>query len=349
MFKYKKILFYIISTISLIFLLSGCMKNKSEPIAKEGLFLGTYCKITVFDNVSRDVLDKAFDRVNQIENKMTINKPTSEIISVNSKSGLDYVKVSPDTFYVVNTAKHYAELSQGKFDVTIGPIVKLWNIGTDKARVPSPKEIQDKLPLVNYKNMILNEKENKIMLKQKGMLIDLGAIAKGYAGDEVKKVLEANGVKHAIINLGGNILAIGSKDNNKNWKLGVQDPFNTRGEYLGTIEVSNKAVVTSGVYERFLEEDGKKYHHILSPKNGYPIENSIVSVTIVTDKSIDADALSTTVFALGLNDGLKLVDSLKNTEAILVTKDKDVYTTSGMKDNLKITNSQFKLKNLSLK
>ncbi|WMJ79938.1 FAD:protein FMN transferase [Clostridium sp. MB40-C1] len=349
MFKHKKVLIYIISMISLIFFLSGCTKNKPEPISKEGLFLGTYCKITVFDNVSTDVLDKAFNRVNEIENKMTINKPTSEIISVNSKSGLDYVKVSPDTFYVVKTAKHYSELAQGKFDVTIGPIVKLWNIGTDKARVPSPKEIQDKLPLVSYKNMVLNEKENKIMLKQKGMLIDLGAIAKGYAGDEVKKVLEANGVKHALINLGGNIVAVGSKVDNKNWKLGVQDPFNPRGEYLGTIEVSNKSIVTSGVYERYLEKNGKKYHHILSPENGYPIENSIVSVTIVTDQSIDADALSTTVFALGLNDGLKLIDSMKNAEAILVTKDKNIYTTSGIKDNLKITNSQFKFKNSSSK
>lgn len=345
MFKLKKYLLFILTSIVFIFSLSGCTKKEPEPISKEGLFLGTFCKVTIYDEASRDVLEKAFNRISEIEDKMTINKPSSEVININSKSGLDYVKVSPDTFYVIKQGKYYSELSQGKFDITIGPIVKLWNIGTDKARVPSPDEIKNKLPLVDYNNILLNEKENKIMLKEKDMLIDLGAIAKGYAGDEVKRILSENGVKHALINLGGNLVTLGSKPDNKAWKLGVQNPFDSRGEYLGTIEVSNKAIVTSGVYERYIEKDGKRYHHILSPKNGYPVDNSLVSISIIADKSIDADALSTTAFALGLENGLKLIESLKNIDAIFVTKDSDVYVTSGLKDNFKITNDKFKLKN----
>lgn len=345
MFKLKKYLLFILTSIIFIFSLSGCTNKEPEPISKEGLFLGTFCKITIYDEASRDILEKAFNRISEIEDKMTINKTSSEVININSKAGSDYVKVSPDTFSVIKQGKYYSELSQGKFDITIGPIVKLWNIGTDKARVPSPDEIKNKLPLVDYNNILLNEKENKIMLKEKGMLIDLGAIAKGYAGDEVKRVLAENGVKHALINLGGNLVTLGSKLDNKAWKLGVQNPLDSRGEYLGTIEVSDKAIVTSGIYERYIEKDGKRYHHILSPENGYPIDNSLVSVSIVADKSIDADALSTTAFALGLENGLKLIESLKNVDAIFVTKDSDVYVTSGLKDNFKITNNKFKFKN----
>ncbi|MCY6355228.1 FAD:protein FMN transferase [Clostridium sp. ZS2-4] len=345
MFKCKKGLPLILTSLILVFLLSGCTRKQPEPISKEGLFLGTYCKITIYNKSSRDVLEKAFNRINEIENKMTINKASSEIININSNAGLDYVKVSPDTFYVIKQGNYYSELSKGKFDISIGPIVKLWNIGTDKARVPSPEEIKDKLPLINHKNILLNEKENKVMLKNKGMIIDLGSIAKGYAGDEVEKVLVENGVKHAIINLGGNIVALGSKPDNKAWKLGVQNPFDSRGEYLGTVEVSDKSVITSGIYERFIEKDGKRYHHILNPENGYPVDNSLVSVSIIADKSIDGDALSTTAFALGLEKGLKLTESLKNVDAIFVTKDSDVYVTSGLKDNFKITNTKFKLKN----
>ncbi|MCY6370167.1 FAD:protein FMN transferase [Clostridium ganghwense] len=345
MFKFKKSLLFILTSLTLVLLLSGCTKKQPEPISKEGLFLGTFCKITIYDEASRDILEKAFDRIEKIENKMTINKSNSEIINVNSKAGLDYVKVSPDTFYVIKQAKHYSEISSGKFDVSIGPIVKLWNIGTDKARVPSAKEIEDKIPFVDYKNILLNEKENKVMLKKKGMIIDLGAIAKGYAGDEVERVLKENGVEHAIINLGGNILTLGSKPDNKNWRLGVQNPFDSRGQHLGTIEVSDKSVVTSGIYERYIEKDGKRYHHILSPQNGYPVDNSLASVSIISDKSIDGDALSTTTFALGLEDGLKLIDSMENVEAIFVTKDYDIYITPGLKNNFKITNEKFKLKN----
>lgn len=345
MLKSKKKLVSIFLLIIFVFSFSGCQTKEIEPISKEGLFLGTYCKITVYDDVSRDVLEKAFNRISDIENKMTINKPESELIDVNSKSGLDYVRVSPDTFYVIKKGIYYSKLSKGNFDISIGPIVKLWNIGTDKARVPSNEEIQNKLPLVNYENILLDEKNSKVKLNQKNMIIDLGGIAKGYAGDEVKKVLKECGVTHALIDLGGNILTLGSKINNRDWKLGVQDPFNSRGEYLGTINVTDKSVVTSGVYERYLEKNGKRYHHILSTHNGYPVENSLVSVSIISDKSIDGDALSTTAFSLGLDEGLKLIESLDNVEAIFVTKDYNVYVSSNLKGNLEITNSKFKLKN----
>ncbi|KEI05894.1 thiamine biosynthesis protein ApbE [Clostridium botulinum] len=341
MFKLKKIYSCIILMIFSAFVFSGC---KVEPISKDGIFLGTICKITVFDKASPEILDKAYTRVSNIENEMTINKKSSEVININSASGSKYINVSDDTFNVIKKSLYYSNMSHGKFDISIGSIDKLWNIGTDKARIPSQNEINSKLPLVNYNNILTNDKDKSVMLKNKGMLIDLGAIAKGYAADEVKKLLKNNGIKNAIINLGGNIITMGNKSNGDNWVIGVQDPFDAHGNYMGKVKLLEKSIVTSGIYERFFEKNGKRYHHILDTKTGYPVDNSLVSVSIIADKSIDADGLSTTTFSLGLNEGLKLIESLKGTEAIFVTKNHEVYVSSGLKDNFEITNSNFKLK-----
>lgn len=223
---------------------------------------------------------------------MSVTIKDSEISQINENAGIRPVKVSADTFYVIQQAVHFSDVEKGYFDITVGPIVKLWNIGTDKARIPSPEEIKAKLPLVNYKDIILDEKNRTIMLKNKGMSIDLGGIAKGYAADKVAQVLKKEGVKHAIINLGGDVIAIGTKPAGGNWRIGIQTPFKPRGEYLGIIEVSNKAVVTSGVYERYFEKDGKLYHHILNPFTGYPADSHLYSVTIIAETSIAGDALS---------------------------------------------------------
>ncbi|EDS76760.1 FAD:protein FMN transferase [Clostridium massiliodielmoense] len=344
MFKFKKFTAFIALIIVSSLLFSGCMKDEIKPISKDGLFLGTICKITVYDKVSPSVLDKAYARVNEIQNEMSINKASTEITNINSSSGKNYVKVSSDVFEVINRSLYYSSISEGKFDISIGCIDKLWNIGTDKARIPSQNEITSKLPLVNYKNILINKKDSSVMLKNKGMLIDLGAIAKGYAGDEVKKVLKKNGVSHAVINLGGNIVTMGNKPDGDQWKIGVKDPFMPDANPWATISISDKSIVTSGIYERFFEKNGKRYHHILNPKTGYPIDNSLVSVSIICDKSINADGLSTTIFSMGLDKGLKLIESIKDTEAIFVTKNHDVYISSGLKNNFKITNSKFNLK-----
>lgn len=171
--------------------------------------------------------------------------------------------------------------------------------------------------------------------------MDLGAIAKGYAADEVAAILKKHGVKHAIINLGGNVLAIGGNVNGEPFKIGVQNPLNPRGDYMGILNIEDKTVVTSGIYEKYLEKDGKRYHHILEPKTGYPADNSIVGISIITDKSIDGDGLSTSVFLLGLDKGMELIESLDNVEAIFITTDKKVYISKGLKDNFILTNMEY--------
>nr|WP_245641366.1 FAD:protein FMN transferase [Thermovenabulum gondwanense] len=309
--------------------------------------LDTLIQITAYGDNAESAINSAFDRIAEIHNKMNVNDEESEISSINKLAGRGFAKVSQDTFYVIQKGLYYSSLSHGKFDITIGPLVKLWGIGTERARVPDKNVIESVLPLINYQDVIIDQEKKEVMLKREKMALDLGAIAKGYAADEVMRILKENGIKSAVADLGGNIYVLGTKPNGKSWRIGIQNPFKQRGITFATIEVKDKTIVTSGTYERFFVENGKKYHHILDTKNGYPVENGLVSVTIIGDTSIDCDALSTTTFALGLKEGMKLIENIKGYEAIFVTQDKKVYVTSGVNNyNFTITDEEFKLENL---
>lgn len=342
----KKKNFIVVLLILFMLPLYGCKDNtQEEPISKTEYMLGTICTITVYDDKPESVIDKAFVRVKQIENKMSANKAGTELDAVSKASGKDYVKVSDDTFYVLEKGKYYSQKSGEAFDITIGPLVKLWGIGTDNEKLPGEEEIQNSRALVNYKDLLLDYKNKKVMLARKGMSLDLGGIAKGYAADEAARILKQNGVKHAIINLGGNVLAINNNVNGDPWKIGIQDPFQTRGNVVASIKVTNKTVVTSGIYERYFKKNGKIYHHILNPFTGYPMDNNLASVTLVTNTSIDADAMTKNIFYLGTDKGMKYAENIPELEAIFVTKDKKIYITDGLKNNFNIVDTEYKLMN----
>ncbi|MBY6797212.1 FAD:protein FMN transferase [Clostridium botulinum] len=323
----------------------GCNSKSEEPVSRETYLMGTIINIKAYGKNADKAVQASVDKISDIENKMSLNISTSEINKINKNAGIAPVKVSKNTFDVVKASLIYSEKSKGSFDITVEPLVSLWGIGTDKARIPSKDEISNALKLINYKDVVINEKESTIMLKRKGQAIDLGAIAKGYTADELKKVLLNYNVSSAFLSLGGNVYVLGNKPDKTPWKIGVQNPLEPRGDYLGIVSVSDKSVVTSGNYERFFERNGKRYHHIFDTKTGYPAEKGLISVSIISDKSIDGDALSTSVYTLGLDEGKKLIESLKGVEAIFVTNDKKVYVTSGLKDIFKLTNTDFKLQN----
>ena len=226
------------------------------------------------------------------------------------------VKVHEDTFEVIEKALEYASLSNGAFDITI---YQLSNCGNwlGSSRVPSDEEIKEKLKLVDYQKVMLNKDEGTVYLKEKGMGIDLGAIAKGYAADEVVRVLSQAGVKHALINMGGNVIVIGSKPNGQPWKIGIQDPrSDVLQQHIAVVETANESVVSSGDYERYIEDvykkTGVRYHHIFDPSTGYPANKGLMAVTVVAEKSIDADALSTVVFVMGADEGLDIIEQMEN-------------------------------------
>lgn len=346
----NKLLKYLILYTLLIFSLfnfMGCSKNNkdSSPLTRTESIMGTVVKITLYDSNDLKILDKAFDRVREIEKSVSINQEGTLLDEVNNSSGISPVKVDEDTFKIVQKGIDYSKLSNGLFDITIGPLVKLWSIGLPEARVPSQEEIENVLGYINYNDIELNENDRSIFLKNPNMIIDLGGIAKGYAADEISEVLTENGVNSAIIDLGGNVYTHGKKITGEDWNVGIQNPLSSRGDVLGTIKVNNKSIVTSGTYERFIEQDGIKYHHILNPKTGYPYENNISGISIISYKSIDGDALSTSVFAMGVEDGLAFIESQSNIEAIFVTTDKNIYLSSGVKDIFNLTNTEFKIAN----
>lgn len=346
----KKYLNYFTISILLIFsltILSGCSKDNkvTEPLSKTELLMGTVVTVTLYDSNDEGILDKVFTKVKELESTLSINENGTLVDKINESAGIEPVKVDYDTYTVIKKGLEYAKLSNGLFDISVGPIVKLWNIGLPEAKVPTQEEIDSRIPLVGYSDVELNDEENSVFLKRQGMMIDLGGVAKGYTADVISDILTEEGVKSAIIDLGGNIFAHGLKVDGSTWRIGIQNPFSDRGDIIGTITVKNKSIVTSGIYERYIEKDGIKYHHILSPKTGYPYENEIAGITIISDKSSDGDALSTSVFAMGVKEGMKFINTQEGIDAIFVTKDNKIYITDGIRDIFKLTNTDFTLSN----
>ncbi|NBK22763.1 MAG: FAD:protein FMN transferase [Spirochaetia bacterium] len=320
-----------IGSILLVVLLASCAKKQAEPQGQSFLMLGTVCKITIYDNPTEEAFRASFARLKEIEDRMSLRNQKSEISEVNRYAGKREVVVSSDTFSVIRKALEIAVLSKGAFDPTVGPLVQAWDIGGDNPRKPPQDEIDSLLPLIGYDRVILDEGTSSVFLQDEGMVLDLGGIAKGYAADEVARILHEHGVEHAIVNLGGNVLTLGNKTDGKPWKIGVQDPEALRGEYVMILSLTDQTLVTSGPYERFLELDGEVYHHILNTKTGYPVKSDYTSVSIVTKNSLLADALSTSLYALGYDDGMALINTLDDVEAIFMTKDKKILLSEGLK------------------
>jgi FAD:protein FMN transferase len=316
------------------FLYISC-SNKMNNIAEKNSFhMGTIISEKIYGENAEKAADDVMERIKQLDSMMTVNSPGSEIDKLNEMAGKDKVRLSSESIYVLENAKKFSELYEGAFDVTVGPLVKAWGVITDHPRVPAQDEINSLLKLVDYKDINIDSKNNTAMLAREGQSVDLGGIAKGYAGDEAIKILKEDGIKSGYISLGGNIVVLGNKPDGTPWNIGIQNPRAENGKYIGIVKVSDKAVVTSGDYQRYFEEDGVRYHHILDPKTGYPSNSGLISTTIITDKSIDADALAKT-FVLGLDKGMKFIESLNGVEAIFVTSDKKVYITKGLKDVFK--------------
>lgn len=350
-FNSKWTMFFLLFGILLI--VSGCGKKNEarvlvdEPYSRTEFLMGTVVNVKIYNEGKEAVLDQAFDRIEELAAKITVNEKGSEIDKVNAQAGNEPVVVSDDVYELLKAAYTYSSESEGSFDMTIGPLTNLWHIGFDDARKPEQAEIDSTLPLIDYQQVEFDDQEHSVYLPKKEMLLDLGAIAKGYITDEVVKVLKANEVDTAIVDLGGNIFVLGHspRAENAEWNVGVQNPFETRGEILGSLPVTNQTIVTSGIYERFIEVEGVNYHHLLDPDTGYPFENDLAGISIVTDKSIDGDGLSTVIFSKGLKAGLDFVNQRENVEAIFVTKDRSVYVSDGLKKSFHLNDDDFTLKN----
>lgn len=314
----------------------------SNPYSRTEFLMGTVVTVKIYDKGRADVLKPVFNRIQALADATTVEdkKAQSEIDQVNAQAGIKPVTVSKDIYRMIKIGKMYSERSDGNFDLTIGPLTKLWHIGYDDARKPEQNEIDRVLPLIGYKRMILNNQKHTIFLKDKGMRLDLGAIAKGFITDEVVRVLHKENVHAALVDLGGNIFVLGKSPFKSKWNVGIQDPFSSRGKIIGKIKESNQSIVTSGIYERYITVKGKKYHHLLNPNDGYPFNNDVAGVSVITNRSTEGDALSTVLFSDGVQGGLAYAKKW-GIKAVFITRDKKVYVTPNLKDNFVLTNNNF--------
>ncbi|MDR0450108.1 MAG: FAD:protein FMN transferase [Treponema sp.] len=315
----------------------------SPAPARKEFALGTVCGVNLYERGSRRAYAAVFSRIREIEGIMSANLAGTELDRVNRSAGRAAVAVSGELLDLLEKATAYAEMSGGAFDPTVGPLVKLWGIGGGEPRLPGQSEIAAALDLVDYRDLLIDREAGTAFLRRPGQALDLGAIAKGYAADEAVRAAEKAGARRAIIDLGGNVFAWGERRKGEAWRIGVQDPRKERGGYLGVLRVKNKSVVTSGVYERYFEEGGKRYHHILSTKDGYPVENGLLAVTVTADSSAEADALSTAVFALGYKKGRALVEARPGVEAVFVFDGSRLILSSGMGEFFSLSGEDYRI------
>jgi thiamine biosynthesis lipoprotein len=338
----RLMIFSALLLLSLVFTVTGC-GGEDQKYVETRFLLGTTCNITIFGGDPDTAFGRVFERIEEIESLMSVNIEISEVSRVNAMAGKRPVEVSEDTLYVVQRALEVSRLSDGAFDITVGPLVSLWGIGTEGARVPSESEIEDLLSLVDYRKVAVDEDERTVFLEETGMRIDLGGVAKGFAADEAVRILESLGVSRGIIDFGGNIEVFGEKPGREPWRIGIQKPDSDRGSYVGIAEVGEVAVVSSGTYERFFIEEGTRYHHILDPSTGYPVRNRLESVSVIHPSSTEADALSTAAFSLGMEKGLDLIERLEDAEGIFLTEDRRAILTRGLEDSFEMTHSDYSL------
>ncbi|NLL04230.1 MAG: FAD:protein FMN transferase [Clostridiaceae bacterium] len=311
-------------------------KNSTNvPYENEDFAMGTIISQRIYDNNAEEISKKVMDKIREIEDKMTINKSGGEIDKLNASAGIDFVELNEDAIYVLEKAKEFSKISNGAFDVMVGPLVKEWGVFSDNPSIPSAKKIEDLLSLVNYEDVIIDKSISKAKLRKKSQVVDLGGIAKGFAGDKAIELYREHKVNSAFINIGGNIVLLGSKPDGSLWKVGVRNPTGPEGTYIGVISAKDKAIVSSGDYQRYFEKDGVRYHHIIDPRTGYPADSGLIGTTVISDLSIDADALSTATFVLGLEKGMDLIEELEGVEAVFITKDKKIYITKGLSSSFK--------------
>lgn len=326
----------------------------NQPISISSIKLNTAVQITIYDSQDKSLLDDCLALCDRYELIFSRTNENSELYKLNHRkdtsdkdpnadeqtipypiSGTaDTWHISEDLASLLSQGLSITRESDGAFDIAIAPLTSLWDFTAEDPKVPDDAAIQKALPLCSSDGVTIDGQD--ITLPSDDIQFDVGAIAKGYIADRMKDLLVKKGVKSAIINLGGNVLCIGSKPDGTPFKIGIQKPFADRNETEAVMDITGKSVVSSGIYERCFKQNGKLYHHILNPKTGYPYDNSLISVTIISDQSVDGDALSTTCFALGLEDGLKFAEK-KGVQAVFITEDYELHYTDGFQDEINVT------------
>ncbi len=329
----------LLNVVPLIFILPailiGCNNLSSAPpknlYQDTRLLMDTTVNIKLFadsDKAAQSALNAAFAEMTRIDALMSFYSKNSELSKINRIASKKPVKVSPEIYNIIKDSMYYAKLSRGGFDLTVGELTKLWGFGTQSQKLPSKTALKNSLFLVGYELVKFNDDKLTVSLTKAGMSLDLGGIAKGYAMDRAMDIIKRHGITSALINAGGDILAAGYKSGGKNWRIGIQHP-RKKDVIVKKMNIYNQAVVTSGDYERYFEQDGIRYHHILDSFTGMPARKC-QSVTIISKDALSADALSTAVFVLGAKAGMRLIETLDHTEGLIIDAEGKLSASSGL-------------------
>ena len=328
------------------YILCGCRAIKTgsgiRPISSQNFQLDTLVTLTIYDSGDQSIFQDVFNEIDRLEQILSASAPGSDLDRLAQNAGKGYIEVSEDTLFLLLQCAEISNMSNGAFDCTVGPLISLWNIKDSAGYYPASDELKEALSLIGYQNVLMRT-DNQVMLKSPGMKVDFGGIAKGYIADKVKELLTGKGVQSAVIDLGGNIVLVGGKPDGSSFRIGIRDPVEGGTGYLGIFESKDKSLVSSGTYERYFVHEGVPYHHIMDVHTGFPVENELLQVTVISGSSMECDGFSTAVFALGLSRGLSLINGMQGAEAIFVTKDMKIYITDGIEDEFTVTSKAYEL------
>lgn len=305
-------------------------QNEEDKSESRDIFaMDTYMTLTAYGKNAKKALDEAVDEINNIEQLVSTGIDSSEVSQIN-KNGKG--SVSETTGYLIKRSKEIYDSTNGVFDITIYPIMQAWGFPTENYCVPGKKELKKLRGLMGADHVLYDEKKQEVTLNKEGMKIDLGGIAKGYTSSKVMDIFKENGISSAVISLGGNVQTLNGKPDGSDWRVAVENPADT-GSYIGVLSIKDKAVITSGGYERYFKQDGKTYHHIIDPATGYPANNGLTSVTIVSDDGTLADGLSTSLFIMGPEKAQKYwKEHSDEFDTILVKDDGSIFVSEGIAD-----------------
>jgi thiamine biosynthesis lipoprotein len=324
----------LVLVVPVLAMLLSCTERKAQIYKKSTTIMDTIVTITVVSNSrerAEEAIDAAFGEIKDLEEKLSFWTDDSEIAAINRNAGIKGVGVSPETLDIIQTSLYISGRTGGAFDPTIGPVIRLWDFR--KETIPLSLSLTKALEMVDYNALLIEGQE--VFLSRKGMSFDTGGIAKGYAADRAAETLKQRGIKAGLIAIAGDIRAFGTKPDGSPWNIGIRNPRAEGDEdyLMATLELRDEAVSTSGDYERSFIKGGRRYHHLLSPKTGYPAEG-FISVSVVADKAVHTDGFSTGVFVMGPEEGLRLMKE-EGLEGVLVMSNGKIYVTDGLKNRIK--------------
>ena len=329
---------------------AGCAANHPQQFNE--FALGTVVSIRIYgarDNAVEDIVADQFAYLRALEQRMSTSEQsysTSELLEVNRAAGTGAFTVTAESMDILSAAIELTSLTEGNFNVAIWPLSRLWDFELleEEERLPQQSVIRSALERIDYSIVQLDEQNRTVLLPHSGMGLDVGGIAKGWAAEHIADNLRSHTIETAIIDIGGNIVTVGSKHDDSPWTIGIQKPDAPQGSLLGVIDIiGGQAIVTSGDYERYYEFNGERYHHIIDPNTGYPVRNMLRSVTVVARDPIVADALSTALFVMGIDAGYRFARDRDNVEALFVTRDRRIIATAGIQDMFTLLDEQYEM------